>query len=48
MCIRDRIRREDNFLAKKYKRTPYHLVELITSIDDKGLIETQQERVEVI
>ena len=41
------IRREDNFIAKKYKNTPYHLVELITSIDDEGYIQTQTERMEV-
>jgi DNA polymerase-3 subunit alpha len=40
------IRREDNFIAKKYKNTPHHLVELITSIDDNGYIQTQKERVE--
>ena len=41
------IRRDSNFIAKKYKNTPYHLVELITSIDDSGYIKTQTERVEV-
>ena len=41
------IRREDNFIAKKYKNTPHHLVELITSIDDNGYIQTQKERIEV-
>ena len=40
------IRREDNFIAKKYKNTPHHLVELITSIDDNGYIKTQKERIE--
>ena len=40
------IRREGTFVAKKYKNTPHHLVELITSIDDKGYITTQLERVE--
>lgn len=39
---------ETNFLAKKYKNTPYHLVELITSIDDNGYIKTEKERVETI
>ena len=39
------IRRESNFIAKKYKNTPHHLVELITSIDDSGYIKTQKERV---
>ena len=38
------IRREDNFIAKKYKNTPYHLVELITSIDEDGYIKTKLER----
>ena len=41
------IRREDNFICKKYKNTPFHLVELITSIDDNGYIKTQTERMEV-
>lgn len=41
------IRREDNFIAKKYKNTPHHLVELITSIDDNGYIKTQTERMEI-
>lgn len=34
------IRRDDGFLAKKYARTPYHLVEEITSIDEYGRITT--------
>ena len=38
------IRREDSFLAKKYSRTPYHLVELITEIHDDGTFETAGER----
>ena len=41
------IKRDNNFIAKKYKNTPHHLVELITSIDDKGYIQTQTERLEV-
>ena len=41
------IRREDSFIAKKYKNTPYHLVELISEIDDYGNIITKDERVEV-
>ena len=41
------IRREDNFICKKYKNTPFHLVELITSIDDNGYIKTQTERMEI-
>ena len=40
------IRRESNFIAKKYKNTPHHLVELITSIDDNGYIQTEKERIE--
>ncbi len=30
------IRREDSFLAKKYSKTPYHLIELIEEIKDNG------------
>jgi DNA polymerase-3 subunit alpha len=41
------IKREDNFIAKKYKSTPHHLVELITSIDEDGYIKTQTERIEI-
>ena len=40
------IRRDDNFIAKKYKNTPHHLVELITDIDDSGYIKTQKERID--
>ncbi len=39
------IRREDSFQAKKYARTPYHLVELITKINEDGTIETSGARV---
>ena len=39
------IRRDNDFIAKKYKNTPHHLVELITSIDN-GYIKTQTERIE--
>lgn len=38
------IRREDSFQAKKYARTPYHLVELITEIDEEGKIKTAGAR----
>ena len=38
------IKRDDMFLAKKYSRTPYHLVELITHIDNNGYIQTRGER----
>ena len=41
------IRRDSDYIAKKYKNTPHHLVELITSIDKDGYIKTQTERVEV-
>ena len=34
------IRREDNFICKKYKSTPHPLVELITDIDENGYIQT--------
>ena len=34
------IRDEDAFLGKKYKNTPYHLLETIESIDDNGYITT--------
>ena len=40
------IRRDNDFIAKKYKNTPHHLVELITSIDDNGYIQTKLEREE--
>lgn len=39
------IRREDTFLAKKYSRTPYHLVELIEKINDDGSVIIRSERV---
>lgn len=38
------IRREDSFVAKKYKNTPYHLVELIDEIDEYGNVITKEER----
>ena len=34
------IRRGDAFIAKKYKRTPYHLVEQIVNIQDDGNFDT--------
>ena len=40
------IRREDSFVAKKYRNTPYHLVELITGVDEYGNIITKEERAE--
>ena len=41
------IKRDSDFICKKYKNTPFHLVELITSIDDNGYIKTQTERMEI-
>ena len=38
------IRREDSFIAKKYSKTPWHLVELITDINEFGEIETRGTR----
>ena len=38
------IRREDSFIAKKYARTPYHLVELITEISPDGKIKVAGAR----
>lgn len=40
------IKREESFIGKKYKNTPYHLVELITRVSETGAIETQKERIE--
>lgn len=34
------IRQEDNFIAKKYARTPYHTIETIENITEDGYIET--------
>lgn len=39
------IRREEEFIAKKYKNTPYHLVELIKDIDEKGNLIIQKVRI---
>ena len=41
------IKQSDGFLAKKYNRTPYHLVELITEVKEDGTLVTRGERVEV-
>lgn len=41
------IRRESDFIAKKYSRTPYHLVELIENINSDGSIKIRGERAEV-
>ena len=40
------IRRDDAFIAKKYNRTPYHLVELITEVTEDGWLYTKGERME--
>ena len=40
------IKQSDGFLAKKYKSTPYHLVELINKVCEDGSLITTQERVE--
>lgn len=42
------VRREDNFIPKKYKNTEFPLFEKIISLDEKGFIlESQTERTEV-
>ena len=41
------IRRDDMFMAKKYSRTPYHLVELITEVKGERIM-TRGERTEVV
>ena len=41
------IRNGDTFIAKKYKKTIYPLVELITNIDENGELEFMDERVDV-
>ena len=41
------IKKDDIFIAKKYSRTPYHLVELIEQIDGNEII-TRGERLEEI
>ena len=38
------MRREDSFVAKKYSRTPHHLIELITQVNDDGTIIVKGER----
>lgn len=40
------IRCEDSFIAKKYKNTPFHFIELITEIEN-GQIKTKGERAQV-
>jgi DNA polymerase-3 subunit alpha len=38
------IRRGDQFFGKKYSKTPWHLVELITDIDNEGWLTTKGTR----
>lgn len=38
------IRKGETFITKKYNKTPYPLIELITNIDNKGAVETQSLR----
>lgn len=40
------IKQSDGFLAKKYSRTLYHLVELITGVNEDGTLITRGERAE--
>ena len=42
------VRRGDNFLAKKYKATPYPLVELITEVREDNSLVIQSARAEVV
>ena len=42
------IRSEDGFLAKKYSRTPWHLVELITQINEDGTIQIRSGRMDEV
>ena len=41
------IRQENNFIAKKYSKTPYHLIELIEDIKDDGSLIIRSERTEI-
>ena len=41
------IRQENNFIAKKYSKTPYHLIELIEDIKDDGSLIIRSERTEM-
>lgn len=40
-------RRGQEFQCKKYKNTPWHLIELITDVDKNGELTIQSERIEV-
>lgn len=41
------MRREDMFIAKKYAKTPYHLVELIEGINEDGSININSRKEEI-
>jgi len=38
------VRNGDAFIGKKYKATPYHLIELITDVEEDGTFSTKTER----
>jgi hypothetical protein len=38
------IRQGDSFIAKKYSRTPYHLIELIEEVNEDGSVRVKEER----
>ena len=42
------IRRDNDFLAKKYSRTPWHLVELITQVNENGTIKSRGVRADEV
>lgn len=42
------IRRENNFIPKKYKNTQYSVIELITDINDDGYVSVKTERAGVV
>ena len=42
------VRQGDNFIAKKYKTTPYPLVELITEVGEDNKLVIQSARAEVV
>jgi len=41
------IRRDSNFIPKKYKKSPYPVISKIINMDDNGVLELQEERMEV-
>ena len=40
------IRKGDDWIAKKYNRTPFHLIEQITQVNEDGTIKIKTERIE--